>query len=78
MASGNCCCFLCSQIKLHFSGLSTDTTNIDILQAQVRDARKVVSKLEEVRLHSLISTLKQKFQELGRVIVQNLKESKMN
>ena len=41
--------FLTSQIKLNLSGLSADMNTTDILQAQVRDARKVVFKLEEVR-----------------------------
>ena len=41
--------FLTSQIKLNLSGLSADMNATDILQAQVRDARKVVFKLEEVR-----------------------------
>ena len=45
--------FLTSQIKLNLSGLSTDMNSTDILQAQVRDSRKVVFKLEEVRQHPL-------------------------
>lgn len=42
------------QMKLSLSGLGdTEMTTTDILQAQVRDARKVAFKLEEVRQHPL-------------------------
>lgn len=42
------------QMKLSLSGLSdTEMTTTDILQAQVRDARKVAFKLEEVRQQPL-------------------------
>lgn len=49
--------FLIPQMKLINLSASEDMATTDILEAQVRDARKIVLKLEEARQHSLNSLL---------------------
>ena len=44
--------FLILQMKLDLSG-GADMATTDILEAQVRDARRIVLKLEKARQHSL-------------------------